>query len=61
MIRTPQVAGISLEKTQCGARRKPDWVQREPEETLTLLAENLAEAWILDGNFMSKPRWGGDV
>lgn len=35
---------------------KPGWVMRDHEDTLGILAESLGDAWILDGNFMSKPR-----
>ena len=41
-----------------GTPRKPGWVMRDHEDTLGILAESLGDAWILDGNFMSKPRWG---
>jgi len=36
---------------------KPGWVMRHPDETLDLLTQRTQEdAWIVDGNFMSKPR-----
>ena len=46
------IAGIQIHPSL----RKPGWVMRHPDETLDLLTQRLEDAWILDGNFMSKPR-----